>query len=165
VDRANAFLRSCRPDGDEEAACSGPVAASKQEGSDRLLIVSRELMRGDAAYLALRYAPALSARVPVDILVSGRCDDDFLGEFPETITIHQLDETPIIGEADWRLAWHRFAPDHAGASPFCQQYRAVLATSTFPNLAACAAVSTVQIAGGHIWFLVSNGLAETKNQV
>jgi glycosyltransferase involved in cell wall biosynthesis len=145
----------------EEIASHGTGAfplRSEQKRSDRLLIVARELTRGGAAYLALRHARRLSAQYPVDVLVTGPCDDDFLAEFPEQIPVYRLDESPLTRDADWCRVLHRFALDHSQATPFRRQYHTLLATSTFPDLSACAAVCTVR-ASRRLLFLVDESLA------
>ncbi len=147
--------------GREGIASPGTAASplrSEQERTDRLLIVARELTRGGAAYLALRHARRLSARYPVDVLVTGPCDDDFLGDFPEQIPVYRLDESPSSRDADWRRVLHRFALDHSQETPFRRQYHTLLATSTFPDLSACSAVCTVR-ASRCLLFLVDESLA------
>src|SRR4051812_14566894 len=131
---------------------------SQGERTDRLLIVARELIRGGAAYLALRHARKLSETYSVDVLVTGACDLDFLSEFPEQISVYRLGETPLRWDADWRRVLRRFALDHGGEAPFFQRYHALLATSTFPDLSACAAVCTIS-ASRRLLFLVDESLA------
>jgi len=127
-------------------------------GRDRLLIVARELTRGGAAYLALRHARSLVARFAVDVLVTGPCDDDFLDEFPEQVPIYRLGGAALGGDEDWAGVLHMFALEHSGATPFRWHYHTLLATSTFPDLAACAAVCTVR-ATRRVLFLVDESLA------
>jgi hypothetical protein len=156
----------CHPRSRQSAGRGGIVSLDtastlvrpEHEKSNRLLIVAQELTRGGAAYLALRHAQTLSARYPVDILVTGRCDDDFLCEFPRQIPVYHLDASPIRLESDWPFVLHQFALDHAHALPFRQEYHALLATSVFPDIAACAAVCTVKARRRHL-FLVDEGLA------
>lgn len=126
-------------------------------GAGRLLIVARELTRGGAAYLALRHARMLAERYTVDVVATGACDDDFVGEFPERVTVHRLAEKTLAWDADWRRLLRGFARAHADEAPFRHEYQAVLATSTFPDLSACAVVTTVR-ASRRFLFLVDEGL-------
>jgi glycosyltransferase involved in cell wall biosynthesis len=146
----------------DEGVTSAEITASLPQVGlktlNRLLIIARELTRGGAAYLALRHARTLSTQYTIDILVTGPCDDDFLCEFPEQILIYRLDNSSISREGDWRQILHRFALDHAQLTPFHEQYHALLATSTFPDLAACAAVCTVR-AEWRALFLVDESLS------
>jgi glycosyltransferase involved in cell wall biosynthesis len=145
----------------EGIARSNPLASalqSEKNRADRLLIVAREMKRGGAAYLALRHARRLSTVYAVDVLVTGPCDDDFVAEFPEQVTIYRLDGSILKWDADWRRVLHIFAHEHSQATPFLWQYHTLLATSTFPDLIACAAVCTVQ-ASKCLLFLVDESLA------
>ncbi len=153
------FLESSRWSGGRgEASLHGPATAPLPPGPERLLIIARELTRGGAAYLALRHARRLSPRYSVDFLVTGPCDEDFLRELPEEMTVYRLGPAPLDQEGDWCCALHQFALDHREELPFRQVYHTVLATSTFPDLRACAAVCTVRTSRRFL-FLVDESLA------
>jgi len=142
-------------------ALPGPPAASPLreviEPVDRLLIVARELTRGGAAYLALRHARRLAERYPIDVLVTGPSDDDFVREFPAGVNVYQLGDGPSRPEGPPLRFLHQFLLEHQATPPFQRSYRAVLATSIFPDWPACAAATTVR-AARRLVFLVDEGL-------
>jgi glycosyltransferase involved in cell wall biosynthesis len=125
--------------------------------AERVLIVARELTRGGAAYLALRHARRLSAAYSVDVLVTGPCDDAFLAEFPPGVSIYRLGEVASRPEGSPLRFLHRFAVERGESPPFRREYRAMLATSIFPDWQACAAAASV-CAGRRLVFLVDEGL-------
>ena len=116
----------------------------ESEPADRLLIVARELTRGGAAYLALRYARRLCERYAIDVLVTGPADDEFLEELPAGVTIFPLGEGPSRHEGSALRCLHQFIKRHQETPVFQRSYRAVLATSIFPDWRACALATTVR---------------------
>jgi glycosyltransferase involved in cell wall biosynthesis len=145
--------------GEESPAVSNGETASAGElsTSDRLLIVARELTRGGAAYLALRHAQRLSRRYAVDVLCTGPWDEVFVSEFPSSVCLYRLEPGLLEPAAIPLQTVHEFALRHRAMSPFQLAYRAVLATSIFPDWPACAAVSAVR-ASRRLIFLVDEGL-------
>ena len=125
----------------------------------RILIVARELTRGGAAYLALRHARQLAAHYRVDVLVTGPSDPVILAEFAGSIRVYRLPDSDVAVDLGEPLVpvLERFASDHRHLPPFRRRYRAVLATSLFPDLAACLAVRTVR-ASRRLVFLVDESL-------
>lgn len=115
-----------------------PSIGDETEPSDRLLFVVRELTRGGAAYLTLRHARRLCERYSIDVLVTGPADDDFLGEFPESVAIYRLGEFPSRPEGLPLRFLHQLIGSHHDLPPFRRSYRALLATSIFPDWEACA---------------------------
>jgi len=139
-----------------------PAPGTSLEGNEedqvvRLLVVARELTRGGAAYLALRHVRTLSATYAIDVLVTGPCDEDFLEEFPAGVCVHRIDGGTLQLETAAVRTLHRFRLAHRQQPPFQRHYRAVLATSVFPELTACAAFAAVR-ASRRFLFLVDEGL-------
>lgn len=136
---------------------AGDASEPVPNDPERLIIIARELTRGGAAYLALRHARQLSRFYRVDVLVTGPCDANFVAEFPAEIEVFRLGTSrPFVGSS-WLHALRRFAEDHREEAPFRRHYQAALGTSTFPDLAACAAVCTVS-AAWRLVFLVDESL-------
>ena len=138
----------------------GPECPAIRDASDpveRVLIVAREFTRGGAAYLALRHARRLNERFAIDVLVTGPADDDFLGEFPAGVSIYRLGEFPSRPEGSPLRFLHQLVKRHQAIPPFQRSYRAVLATSIFPDWEACAITAAVQTQRRLI-FLVDEGL-------
>lgn len=132
-------------------------AVNATNPADRLLIVTRELTRGGAAYLALRHARQLCRHYAIDVVVTGPTDPDFVREFPAEVTVFSLGDCPpeIVGHPLRFL--HQFAERFQHIPAFQSSYRAVLATSVFPDWEACAAATTVR-ANRRLTFLVDEGL-------
>ncbi len=133
------------------------LAENGEDLSDRLLIVAREFTRGGAALLAVRHARALRASHPLDLLVTGPCDEDLLEELPAGVCVYRIDCGPLHLESYPVRMLHRFRRAHRHMPPFQRHYRAVLATSIFPDLTACAAFAAVR-ASRRFLFLVDEGL-------
>jgi len=147
-----------RPGGPSGREGDSPDAGGEGEGRpDRFLIVAREMTRGGAAYLALRHARTLCELDRVDVLVTGPCDDDFLAEFPESVTVYRLAGATLPVREDWRSLLRSFAEEHADLPPFRRRYRAALGTSIFPDLVACAALCAAR-ADRRMLFLVDESL-------
>ena len=127
--------------------------------SNRVLIVAKELTRGGAAHLALRYASRLCRHYPVDILVTGAVDWGFLDELSVGVQVYRLENVPTKPEPTALRTFHRVAFENRKLPVFQTHYRAVLATSVFPDWVACAAVAAVR-ASKRLLFLVDEGLAQ-----
>ncbi len=129
----------------------------EREPAGRLLIVARELTRGGAAYLALRYARQLCDRYAIDVLVTGPVDDELRRELPANVDIFSLGDGPSPLDGPPLDVLHQFIRWHQDLPPFQRSYRAVLATSIFQDWRACAAVSTVR-ADRRLVFLIDECL-------
>jgi glycosyltransferase involved in cell wall biosynthesis len=125
---------------------------------ERLLIVTSELTRGGAAYLALRHARRLCQRYAVDVLVTDRCDDAFLEEFPSNVSIFRAGATARPPGPPGADRDGQFLLRHAQTPPLQRTYRAVLATSVFWDSCACAAACAAR-ASRLLVFLVDEALA------
>jgi len=123
----------------------------------RLVIVARELVRGGAAYLALRHARRLAEDYSVDVLVTGPVDAAFVREFPRAVSVYQMIGVSMRPEDGTLHTLHRIALANRDAPVFQHRYRAMLATSIFPDWESCAAACAVQ-ADRRLVFLVDEGL-------
>lgn len=124
---------------------------------DRLLFVAREFTAGGAAYLLLDYLRRLNPRYGIDLLVTGPCDEETLLCLPGGVSVFKLGTGRLKSETDALGCLEHFL-ERRQEAPFQRQYKAVLATSVFPDWSACIALSLTQAQLKFV-FLVDEGLA------
>ncbi|MFM7844881.1 MAG: glycosyltransferase [Planctomycetota bacterium] len=107
--------------------------------SNFILFMAREFTVGGAAYLALRHLRHIAASQTIDFLVSGAVCPTMAAALPPTVALEQLDlRTEVVEQGLWATREALASTGH----PFLErEYAAVLGTSLFPDLAACAAFS------------------------
>lgn len=107
--------------------------------SESILLVAREFTGGGAAFLILRHVQRLGNARPIDLLITGPVCPVMAGLLPDWVTLAQLETT--AGTLERGLLATRDALVSA-QHPFLErEYSAVLGTSLFPDMAACAAFS------------------------
>lgn len=121
----------------------------------QILFIARELTAGGAAYLAVRHLRRLAASRQVDLLVTGPVSPTVVEELPAGVVLHRLDvgrETIARGLLATREAVA--ATDHPCIT---HAYDAVVGTSLFPHMPACAAFAMCR-AGKKVIVLLDEGL-------
>ena len=107
----------------------------------RILFIAREFTAGGAAYLAVRHLQRLASDARrIDLLVTGPVAPALVGELPAGVTVHRLDVGP--DPVSQGLLATREAVAAAGHPCLEAGYDAVVGSSLFPDLVACAAFAT-----------------------
>ncbi len=122
----------------------------------RILFLAREFTWGGAAFLAVRHMARLVPHCTVDLLVVGPTEERMLAKVPGDVSVFTIDPSLLDPEAEVP-GGVQFALLHHGLFPFQSCYDAVLATSIFPDWAACVALQMVH-SDRKIVFLVDEGL-------
>ncbi len=104
---------------------------------NRILVIAKEFTEGGAAYLALRHLQRMAGSRQIDVLVTGAVSEPLAAELPHGIRLTRLAiERDIVAQG---LLATREAIAAAELPCLGRDYGAVIGTSLFPDMPACAA--------------------------
>lgn len=123
--------------------------------TDRILFMARELTAGGAAYLAVRHLRRLAPSRRVDLLVTGPVSPTMTADLPAGVVLHRLGVDRSTTAKGFLATREAVAAEEHPC--LAADYDAVVGTSLFPDLPACAAFALCR-AARKVLVLLDEGL-------
>lgn len=108
----------------------------------KIIVVTRELTLGGAAFLAVRYVNRLSSFFDIDFLITGRTEPGMLNLLAKEIKVYQLNP-PAVGRPLDALDCLDLVSKEEQPAVFQRNYDVALAISIFPDWNASLAFSRI----------------------